>query len=59
MRKHQTRPGLAAVLALVIAAAAAMPAMTAGPFTYRAYAAYTGEIDAGMDLEQISKFGNI
>ena len=59
MRKHRKGPGLAAVLALVIAAAAAMPAMTAGPFTYRAYAADTGEIDAGMDLEQISKFGNI
>ena len=51
----------AAVLALVTAmsAAAAAPSLMSGPLVCSVYAEDTGEIDAGMDLEQISKFGNI
>jgi len=51
--------GIAAALALALVMIAAAPVMTAGPSAYRAYAEGGGGLDAGMDPELISGFGNI
>ena len=51
--------GIAAALALALVMIAAAPVMTPGPSAYRAYAEGGGELDAGMDPQLISRFGNI
>ena len=50
---------IAAVFALVIAVTAAVPSVTDGQFIYSAFAEDPVSIDAGMDLDQISKYGNV
>ena len=59
MKKHNRYLNImaGAVLALTMTAAAFF--MPAGPLVYRAFAEGEGRIDAGMDLKDISKFGNI
>ena len=59
MRTGHRRLKEKALKALVIIMAAALFAMTAEPLMYRVYAEGTGEIDAGTDIKEISKFGNI
>lgn len=50
---------IAAVFALVIAMTAAVPPVTDVQFVYSAFAEGPASIDAGMDLDQISKYGNV
>ena len=56
MRKHSIYLKALTVIALAVTMLAASLAM---PLTYRAFADETDSIDAGMDLSQISKFGNV
>lgn len=58
MRKNNVHLKTLAVIVLAAVMIAAAFAMTA-PLAYRAYAEGTGELDAEMSLDNLSKFGNI